>query len=67
VNKDNIVEQRQVRHGPLVGDLRVIASGLKPDDRVIVDGLQRAIAGHKVVPQVRTAASEPDRAQVKAK
>lgn len=66
-NKDDIVEQRQVRLGPLVGDLRVVESGLKPDDRVIVDGLQRAIAGHRVVPQVRTAASEPDRAQVKAK
>jgi RND family efflux transporter MFP subunit len=66
-NKDNIVEQRQVRIGLLVGDLRVIESGLKPDDRVIVDGLQRAIPGHKVVPQVRTASSEQGRAQVKAK
>ena len=66
-NKDNVVEQRQVNIGPLVGDLRIIEAGLKPDDRVIVDGLQRAIPGHKVETQVRTAASGPDRAQAKTK
>ena len=38
VNKDNVVEQRKVEIGPLVGDLRVIESGLKPDDRVVVGG-----------------------------
>ena len=27
VNKDNVVEQRKVETGPLVGDLRVIEKG----------------------------------------
>ena len=46
-----------VEVGPRVGELRVIDSGLKPDDRVIVAGLLRAIPGQKVDPQLRTAAA----------
>ncbi|MET0446048.1 efflux RND transporter periplasmic adaptor subunit [Tardiphaga sp.] len=53
VNADNVVEQRKVTTGPLDADLRVIDSGLKPDDRVIVAGLLRAIPGQKVDPQLR--------------
>ena len=53
VNADNIVEQRKVRTGQLEGDLRVIESGLKPDDRVVIAGLLRAIPGQKVDPQLQ--------------
>jgi RND family efflux transporter MFP subunit len=52
VTADNIVEQRHVRTGPLDGGLRVIEEGLKPDDRVVIAGLLRAIPGQKVDPQV---------------
>ena len=58
VNSDNVVEQRPVTVGVLVGDLRVIESGLKPDDRVIVDGLLRAIPGNKVEPKMRPASGD---------
>jgi RND family efflux transporter MFP subunit len=51
VNSDNVVEQRKVQTGPLDGDLRVIESGLKADDQVVVAGLLRAIPGQKVDPQ----------------
>jgi RND family efflux transporter MFP subunit len=51
VNAENIVEQRKVTTGPLEGDLRVIESGLKGDDRVVIGGLLRAIPGQKVDPQ----------------
>jgi RND family efflux transporter MFP subunit len=54
VNKDNVVEQRRVRPGQLEGTLRVIEEGLKPDDRVVIDGLLRAIPGQKVDPQLQT-------------
>ncbi|WP_174309428.1 efflux RND transporter periplasmic adaptor subunit [Afipia clevelandensis] len=54
VNGENIVEQRKVVTGPLDGDLRVIESGLKPDDRVVIAGLLRAIPGQKVDPQLQT-------------
>jgi RND family efflux transporter MFP subunit len=53
VNGDNVVEQRKVQTGPLEGDLRVIESGLKPDDRVVTAGLLRAIPGQKVDPQLQ--------------
>jgi RND family efflux transporter MFP subunit len=52
VNKDDVVEQRYVQLGQLDGALRVIASGLKPDDRVVVGDLWRATPGTKVKPQL---------------
>jgi RND family efflux transporter MFP subunit len=58
VNGDNVVEQRNVTIGPLAGPLRVIDSGLKLGDRVIVEGLQRAIPGQKVAPQMQTASAK---------
>jgi RND family efflux transporter MFP subunit len=48
VNKDNVVEQRQIDTGRLVGDLRVIDKGLTKDDRVVIGGIMRAIPGQKV-------------------
>jgi multidrug efflux pump subunit AcrA (membrane-fusion protein) len=36
--------------GPLDDGLRVIREGLKAEDRVIVDGIQRARVGAKVTP-----------------
>jgi RND family efflux transporter MFP subunit len=48
VNADNVVEQRKVTTGPVEDGLRVIESGLAPDDRVVVAGLLRTIPGQKV-------------------
>jgi RND family efflux transporter MFP subunit len=59
VNGDNVVEQRKVQVGPVEGDLRVIESGLKPDDRVVVAGLLRAIPGQKVDPQLQKSEAPP--------
>ena len=53
VNGDNVVEQRTVQIGQLDGGLRVIESGLKGDDKVVVAGLLRAIPGQKVDPQLQ--------------
>ena len=36
--------------GALDDGLRVIKQGLRPEDRVIIDGLQRARVGAKVAP-----------------
>jgi RND family efflux transporter MFP subunit len=57
VNEDNVVEQRKVVPGTTVGELRIIESGLKADDRVIVAGLLRAVPGQKVDPQLQAAAA----------
>jgi RND family efflux transporter MFP subunit len=59
VNGDNVVEQRKVLTGPLEGDLRVIETGLKPDDRVVTSGLLRAIPGQKVDPQLKNIEAQP--------
>jgi RND family efflux transporter MFP subunit len=50
VKDDNTVEARTVVLGPLDDGLRVIREGLKPEDHVIVDGIQRARVGAKVSP-----------------
>jgi RND family efflux transporter MFP subunit len=59
VNADNVVEQRKVQIGPLDGGLRVIESGLKGDDRIVVAGLLRAIPGQKVDPQLQKIETPP--------
>ena len=50
--KDNIVEQRKVEIGQLVGELRVVTTGVAPEDRVVVSGLLSAIPGQKIEPQL---------------
>ena len=56
VKADDTVEARPVVLGPLDDGLRVIREGLKAEDRVIVDGLQRARVGSKVSPHTAPAA-----------
>ena len=51
VDGENTAQQRYVTLGQLVGNLRVIKDGLKPDDRVVVNGLMRARPGAKVTPR----------------
>lgn len=49
VGADNVVSQTQVTLGQLQANgLRAIESGLKPTDRVIINGIQRAVPGSKV-------------------
>ncbi|WP_249119086.1 MULTISPECIES: efflux RND transporter periplasmic adaptor subunit [unclassified Bradyrhizobium] len=55
VKDDNTVEARPVQLGPLDEGLRVVREGLKAEDRVIVDGIQRARVGAKVTPQTAPA------------
>ena len=55
VNKEDVVEQRRVELGPLDGTLQVIDKGVGADDRVIVNGMLRAVPGQKVDPQTASA------------
>jgi RND family efflux transporter MFP subunit len=48
VDKKDMVAVRPVQLGPLNGNLRVVRSGLSPQDRVIIGGIQRAMPGQKV-------------------
>ncbi|MFG1480549.1 efflux RND transporter periplasmic adaptor subunit [Xanthobacter sp. V4C-4] len=52
VDADGKVSQAQVKLGQLQADgLRAIEGGLKPGDRVIINGIQRAVPGSKVTMQ----------------
>jgi len=42
-----------VQLGQTTGEMRVIESGLKPDERVIVAGILDAVPGQKVDPQLQ--------------
>jgi RND family efflux transporter MFP subunit len=49
------VQARPVQTGPNVNGLRVVRTGLRPDDRVIVNGVQRVRPGVKVQARLVTA------------
>jgi membrane fusion protein, multidrug efflux system len=57
VGADDMVAVRTIRPGESVGDLLIVRDGVKPGERVIVDGVQKARPGAKVKPT--TAASSP--------
>jgi RND family efflux transporter MFP subunit len=59
VKDDNTVEARAVVLGPLDEGLRVIREGLKAEDHVVVDGLQRVRVGAKVNPHMASGAGKP--------
>ena len=59
VGSDATVKPKIVTTGDLRGGLRVIQSGLEPSDRVVIDGLVRAIPGTKVAPQDGTIHYDP--------
>lgn len=52
VGVDNKAAYRAVTLGPMVDGLRVIRSGLKQDETIVVNGLQRIRPNDVVVPQV---------------
>jgi RND family efflux transporter MFP subunit len=65
VDDENVVQYRPVELGVADAGLRVIESGLKPEERVVVNGLQRARPGAKVTPtatEMTAVASAPSKA-----
>jgi RND family efflux transporter MFP subunit len=54
LDDNDVVRQRYVQLGSVIGALRVVTSGLQPEDRVVVGDLWRATPGTKVVPQPTT-------------
>ncbi len=50
VGEGNTVERRSVETAQRVGTMRIVLSGITPQDRVIVNGLQRAFPGAVVDP-----------------
>lgn len=61
VGPENVVQARPIVLGPIYEGLRVIRSGLKPDEKVVLDGLANPMVrpGAKVVPQKAQIAARP--------
>ena len=51
---DNKLEYRAIQPGRIVDGLRIVRQGLKPDDVVVVSGLQRVKPGAQVKPNMTT-------------
>ncbi|WP_280155816.1 efflux RND transporter periplasmic adaptor subunit [Piscinibacter sp. XHJ-5] len=51
VGNDNKAAYREVTLGATVDGLRIVTSGLKPEERIVVSGLQRVRPGALVAPQ----------------
>jgi RND family efflux transporter MFP subunit len=67
VGADNKAVPKYVTLGPVIeNNLRVIKHGLKPNDRVIVNGLMRVRPGQVVTPQQQGTTTKPSRPQAKA-
>lgn len=54
VNENNIAEQRRVVLGDPVEDYQIVLEGLKPEDKVIIQGLQKVKNGQEVKAQLVT-------------
>jgi RND family efflux transporter MFP subunit len=59
VDDKNVVARKSVEAGQQVGEKRVISTGLKGDEWVIVEGVLRAIPGREVTPE-RAGGSPPE-------
>ncbi len=50
VGAQNVVERRNIKTGPLEGNLRVIEEGLAENEKVVVSALLKAYPGSRVIP-----------------
>ena len=51
VDAENVARVKYVTLGDVLDGLRVVQSGLAPDDRVVTNGIARIRPGQKVAPQ----------------
>jgi multidrug efflux system membrane fusion protein len=51
VGTNDVPERRTVKLGPLVDGLRVVRSGIGPDDWVVIRGQQRLLPDQKIIPK----------------
>lgn len=53
ITPENTVAYRSVKLGPVIDGKRIIREGIKSGDRVVVNGMQRVVAGMTVDPQIQ--------------
>ena len=52
VSDSNMVENRQIVTGPRYNDYRVVKSGLKANEKIVIDALQKVGPGMPVIPKI---------------
>jgi multidrug efflux system membrane fusion protein len=52
IDKENKAEYREVVLGQTIDGLRIVRSGLKPGEKIVVNGLQRVRPGAQVSPEI---------------
>jgi membrane fusion protein (multidrug efflux system) len=67
VDADNMVALRTIKPGDTAGSLLIVRDGLKPGERVIVEGIQKAKPGTKVTPSTASADASEAKAGETAK
>jgi membrane fusion protein, multidrug efflux system len=60
VGDDNKANYREVSLGPVADGMRIITAGLKPGERIVVNGLQRIRPGAVVAPQMVSMGVRPN-------
>ena len=60
VGADNKAEYRLVTLGRINGGLRIVQSGLKPGEKIVVNGLQRVRPGALLAPKIVAMDMDPD-------
>ncbi len=58
IGSDNIVQIRSVMLGPQLGSNLIITSGIKPNERVVTEGVSKLKDGMRVSPQTTTVAAK---------
>lgn len=64
LGEDNSVAYRTIELGPKLEGLRIVRNGLSKGEKIVVNGLQRAIPGATVDPQTVPMADEPTLARL---
>lgn len=59
VDDQNVVQEKSITTSTVTGDLTVVDKGLTASDKVVINGLQRAIPGEKVNPQAAPPLAAP--------
>jgi len=59
VKQDNTVTVREIKAGPVEGDVTTVESGVSAGETVVVDGIDRLREGAKVEPVMRGGADDP--------
>jgi RND family efflux transporter MFP subunit len=60
IDAKGVAHMRAIDPGPLTNGLRVVRSGLGPDDRVVIDGVQRTQGGKPVMSVMGRIEAEPN-------